>query len=141
VSFKNIQQNAEAEAAEESLNKSLDVFPNMLPVMGVISKPFSEEHTGIDFAAAMGESVFATASGNVIFASERDNLGLMVEIDHGGGIVTRYGHLSRFSVRKGASVRKGEIIGFVGNTGNSTSAHLHYEIVYNGKPVNPEKYF
>ncbi|MDR2731615.1 MAG: M23 family metallopeptidase [Fibromonadaceae bacterium] len=140
TSSKKVQQDMDFEA-ELSLNRqNLDMFPNMLPVMGVISRHYSEEHSGVDFAAAMNEPVFATASGKVVFAGEKDNLGIVVELDH-NGIMTRYAHLSRFSVKKGAYVRKGEIIAFVGNTGNSTGAHLHYEIIYNGKSVNPERYF
>ncbi|MDR1812099.1 MAG: M23 family metallopeptidase [Candidatus Fibromonas sp.] len=141
TSSKKVQQDTDFEA-EINLNRQyLEVFPNMLPVIGVISKHYSEEHRGVDFAAAMNEPVFATASGKVIFAGEKPNLGVVVEIDHDGGFVTRYAHLSRFSVKNGIYARKGEIIGFVGNTGNSSGAHLHYEIILNGNPVNPEKYF
>jgi len=128
--------------AEVTLNRqSLDVFPNMLPVMGVISRHFSEEHQATDFAAAMNEPVFSTASGKIIFAGDNGNLGLVVEIDHGGGFITRYAHLSRISAKKGTNVRKSEIIGFVGNTGNSSGPHLHYEVMFNGKLVDPELYF
>ena len=141
TSSKKVQQDTDSEA-EISLNRqNLDVFPNMLPVMGVISKNYSDDHKAVDFAAPMNETVFATASGKVIFAGDKGDLGVVVEIDHGTGFVTRYAHLARTSVRKGATVRKSETIGFVGNTGNSTGAHLHYEIIYNGNPVNPEKYF
>ncbi len=141
ISSKKVQLDTDFEA-EISLNRqNLDVFPNMLPVMGgIISRHYSEEHKAVDFAAAMNEPVFATASGKVIFAGDKGDFGFMVEIDH-GGIVTRYAHLARFSTKQGFSVRKGEIIGFVGNTGNSNGAHLHYEIIYNGNNVNPENYF
>jgi murein DD-endopeptidase MepM/ murein hydrolase activator NlpD len=141
TSSEKVQQDTDFEA-EVALNRqSLDMFPNMLPVIGIISKNYEEDHKGVDFAAAMNEPVFATASGLVRFTGEKDNLGIFVEISHGSEFVTRYAHLSRFSVKKGSYVRKGEIIGFVGNTGNSSGAHLHYEILYNGKNVNPEKYF
>jgi murein DD-endopeptidase MepM/ murein hydrolase activator NlpD len=140
TSSRKVQQDTDFET-EKTLNRqSLDLFPNLLPVMGVISRHYSDEHNAVDFAAAMNEPVFATASGRVIFADENDDMGLMVGIDH-GGFITRYAHLARISVKKGNYVRKSETIGFVGNTGNSSGPHLHYEIIYNGKPVNPELYF
>jgi len=143
ISSKKAQLDTDFET-EVSLNKqNLDVFPNMIPVMGgVISQHYSEEHKAVDFAAAMNDPIFATASGKVIFAGDKGDLGLTVEIDH-GGIITRYAHLSRFTptTKQGVFLRKGEIIGFVGNTGNSNGAHLHYEIIYNGNNVNPENYF
>jgi murein DD-endopeptidase MepM/ murein hydrolase activator NlpD len=141
ISAKKVQQDIDYET-EMNLNKqSLDAFPNMLPVMGVISKYYSDEHQAVDFAAAMNEPVYATASGKVIFAGDKGDRGLTVEIEHEGGFITRYAHLARYSTKKGAYARKSEIIGFVGSTGNSTGPHLHYEILFNNKPVNPEKYF
>jgi len=141
ISSKKVQLDTDFEAEINLNRQNLDVFPNMLPVIGgVISQHYSEEHQAVDFAAAMNEPVFATASGRVIFASDKGDLGLTVEIDH-GGIMTRYSHLARFSTKRGAHVRKGEVIGFVGSTGNSTAAHLHYEININGNNVNPENYF
>jgi hypothetical protein len=143
VALKRNQQFTDFEA-EMNLNRNnLEAFPNILPVLGVISRGYSEEehHKAVDFVAPMNDPVFATAAGKVTFAGEKGDLGIVVEVDHGEGIVTRYAHLSRFSVRNGANVKKGETIAFVGNTGNSSSAHLHYEILFNGNQVNPEKYF
>jgi murein DD-endopeptidase MepM/ murein hydrolase activator NlpD len=122
---------------------NLDRKPNILPVVGMISKKFDEEkeHFGIDFAATLHEPVFATASGKVVSASEQSELGKLIEIDHGNGLITRYGHLSSYYVRKGSAVRKGETIGAVGVSGKTTGPHLHYEIILNGKHVNPENYF
>ncbi|MCL2100179.1 MAG: M23 family metallopeptidase [Fibromonadales bacterium] len=141
ISSKKVQLDSDFEAEINLNRQNLEVFPNMLPVMGaVISRQYSDEHKAVDFAAAMNEPVFATASGRVIFAGEKGDLGLMAEIDH-GGIITRYAHLARFAVKRGANVRKGEVIGFVGNTGNSDGAHLHYEIIFNGRNVNPETFF
>jgi len=141
TSSRKVKQDSDFEA-EITLNRqTLEAFPNMLPVMGVISRHFSEEHKAIDFAAAMNEPVFSTASGKVIFAGDNGNLGLVVEVDHGGGFVSRYAHLARISAKKGANVRKSETIGFVGNTGNSSGPHLHYEVTHNGKLVDPELYF
>ena len=141
TSSKKVQQDMDFEAEMNLNRQNLDMFPNLLPVMeGIISRHYSDEHSGVDFAAPMNEPVFATASGKAIFAGENDNFGLMVEIDH-GGFTTRYAHLARISVKKGAGIRKSETIGFVGNTGNSSGPHLHYEILYNGNSVNPELYF
>jgi murein DD-endopeptidase MepM/ murein hydrolase activator NlpD len=141
VALKRNRQYSEIEA-EMNLNRhNLEAFPNLRPVLGTISRGYAEDHKGVDFVAPLSEPVYATASGKVVFAGEKGDLGIVVDIDHGAGIITRYAHLSRFSVRNGTVVRKGETIAFVGNTGNSTSAHLHYEIIFNGNAVNPEKYF
>ncbi|MDR0517547.1 MAG: peptidoglycan DD-metalloendopeptidase family protein [Fibromonadaceae bacterium] len=141
VALKRNRQFTDIEA-EMNLNKhNLEGFPNTLPVIGIISHNYSEDHKAVDFAAPLGEPVYATATGKIVFAGDKGDLGLVVEIDHGDGISTRYAHLSRISVRSGSNVRKGEAIASVGNTGNSTSTHLHYEIIFNGNLVNPEKYF
>ncbi|MDR2579946.1 MAG: M23 family metallopeptidase [Fibromonadaceae bacterium] len=141
IALKNIHQDTDSEPEINLTRQNLDVFPNMLPVIGgVISRGYSEAHKAVDFVVSIDGSVYATASGRVVFAGEKSGLGLVLEIDHGGGFVTRYGHLARYSVRTGNHVRKGEIIGTVGSTGTS-STHLHYEILLNSKPVNPERYF
>jgi murein DD-endopeptidase MepM/ murein hydrolase activator NlpD len=123
--------------------KPTDHIPNILPVIGIISKRYSENdnHFGTDFAAMMYEPVFSTASGKVIFVGNKGDLGKVVEISHENDLTTRYGHLSSYNVRKGDMVRKGETIGSVGNTGKTTGPHLHYEILQNGKNINPENYF
>ncbi|MCL1967104.1 MAG: M23 family metallopeptidase [Fibromonadales bacterium] len=141
ISSKKVQLDTDFETEMNINRQNLDVFPNMLPVMGVISKHYSEDHKAVDFAAAMNEPVFATASGKAIFTGDKGDLGLVVEIDHGGGFITRYAHMSRLAIRTGNQIRKGEIIGFVGNTGNSSGEHLHYEILLNDKNMDPEKYF
>jgi len=99
-------------------------------------------HTGIDFAAAIGTPIYATADGTV------DNLhvsfsgyGKMLEIDHGFGYRTRYAHMHGFAVRQGQKVKRGDLIGYVGNTGLSTAPHLHYEVFVNGINANPVHYF
>jgi murein DD-endopeptidase MepM/ murein hydrolase activator NlpD len=99
-------------------------------------------HTGVDFTAPTGTPIYAPGNGRVVEA-ERNRLGygLMVVIDHGYGYETLYAHLSKFNVRVGQEVKRGEIIGFVGNTGVSTAPHLHYEVIKNGKKVNPINYF
>lgn len=102
--------------------------------------PFTGEqdfHPGLDIAANRGTPVKATADGTVEVASYMGNYGNAVVVNHGFGLATRFGHLSRFNVRVGQKVKRGEVIGFVGSTGRATSAHLHYEILLNGQPINP----
>ncbi|MEE4176828.1 MAG: M23 family metallopeptidase [Bacteroides sp.] len=99
-------------------------------------------HTGVDFTAPTGTPIYSTGNG-VVKRALRNNsgYGLMVEIDHGYGYTTIYAHLSQIKVRPGQTVKRGEIIGLVGNTGLSIGPHLHYEVVRNGKKVNPVNYF
>jgi murein DD-endopeptidase MepM/ murein hydrolase activator NlpD len=99
-------------------------------------------HTGIDFAASIGTPIYATADG-VIDQLEISfsGYGKMIEIDHGFGYRTRYAHMHGFAVRKGQKVRRGDLIGYVGDTGLSTAPHLHYEVFVNGIHVNPVHYF
>lgn len=99
-----------------------------------------EFHHGLDIAASKDTPVMSSADGKVIFCGSKGGLGKAVIIDHGRGIVTRYGHLNKLKKKKGDSVKREDIIGTVGNTGQSTGPHLHYEIRVNGVPVNPEKY-
>ncbi|HVZ13206.1 MAG TPA: M23 family metallopeptidase [Bauldia sp.] len=94
-------------------------------------------HTGLDFRAAMGSEARATAGGTVTIAAYTGGYGNMVEIDHGNGITTRYGHLSEIDVTVGQVVAKGAVIGHTGSTGRSTGPHLHYEIRVDGAPLDP----
>lgn len=99
-------------------------------------------HTGIDFAASIGTPIYATADGKVLEVSVRfSGYGKMVEIDHGFGYHTRYAHMHGFAVRQGQQVKRGDLIGYVGNTGLSTAPHLHYEVLLNGSHINPVHYF
>jgi murein DD-endopeptidase MepM/ murein hydrolase activator NlpD len=98
------------------------------------------EHSGVDLAAPMGSPIYATSDGVVGAASWRGGYGLSVSLEHGGGVETRYGHLSRLNVAAGQQVRKGDIIGLVGSTGLSTGPHLHYEVRLNGRAVDPAPY-
>lgn len=123
--------------------------PSIWPVTGWLSSPYGNRrdpftggadfHPGLDISADYGLPVRATADGTVLVAERSGTYGNLVEIDHGYGIVTRYGHLSRFGARAGQPVHRGDVIGYVGSTGRSTSAHLHYEILLNGKLTNPLK--
>ena len=97
-------------------------------------------HTGVDYRATKGYPVRTTAAGKVIFAKFNGGYGKVVEIDHGNGITTRYGHLSQFSVKVGDTVAKDDIIGGAGSTGRSTGPHLHYEVRVGGKPTDPMRY-
>lgn len=99
-------------------------------------------HTGIDFAATIGTPIYATADGQVITVEVKfSGYGKMVMIDHGFGYKTRYAHMHEFAVRAGQSVKRGDLIGYVGNTGLSTAPHLHYEVFINGSQVDPVHYF
>lgn len=97
-------------------------------------------HTGLDFKADYGTAVRATAAGTVISAGRNGGYGLMVEIDHGNGIVTRYAHLSRIRIDEGTKVAAGKIIGSVGSSGRSTGPHLHYETRLDGAPRDPASF-
>jgi murein DD-endopeptidase MepM/ murein hydrolase activator NlpD len=99
-------------------------------------------HTGCDFSAPRGTPIYATGDGVVIKKdSHYGGYGNEVEIDHGYGYITKYAHLDSFKVKKGQKVKRGEVIGFVGNTGASTAPHLHYEVIKDGKKVNPMNFF
>ncbi len=102
-------------------------------------------HYGMDFTAPIGTPVYATGDGKVTEVKgskrSRSGFGLQLEIDHGYGYETLYGHLNAFNVKRGQKVKRGEIIAFVGNTGGSTAPHLHYEVHKNGKRVNPAYYY
>lgn len=99
-------------------------------------------HTGIDFSAPIGTPIYATADGkveeiNVSFSG----YGKTIQIDHGFGFGTRYAHMHDFAVKEGEMVKRGQVIGYVGNTGTSTAPHLHYEVIKNGSKINPVHYF
>jgi murein DD-endopeptidase MepM/ murein hydrolase activator NlpD len=97
-------------------------------------------HTGIDLHGEMGDPVRVTANGKVTIASWQGGYGNMIEVNHGNGLSTRYGHLSKIEVKVGDVVRIGQTIGRVGSTGRSTGPHLHYETRINGEPVDPQKF-
>ena len=100
----------------------------------------SEFHSGIDFRGRLGDSVKTTGSGVVVFAGYNGGYGKCVVIEHEKNLQTMYGHLSKISVKEGEQVNSGQLIGLIGNTGRSTGPHVHYEIIVNGKGINPEKY-
>jgi len=125
--------------------------PSLWPVKGAITShygnradPFNGEaemHLGLDISALFGARILAPADGRVIFAERKAAYGNLIVIDHGNGLTTRYGHLSRFLVKVGQKVKKNEtVIGLVGNTGRTTAPHLHYEVRLNDRAVNPRTY-
>jgi murein DD-endopeptidase MepM/ murein hydrolase activator NlpD len=104
------------------------------------SDPFTGEpgfHQGLDISTEKGRPVYATADGVVESAGYTGDYGNLIVLKHGFGLMTRYGHLSSFAVKTGSSVKRGDVIGYVGSTGRSTGSHLHYEILANGKLINP----
>jgi murein DD-endopeptidase MepM/ murein hydrolase activator NlpD len=110
---------------------------------GIRTDPFTgmrDFHPGIDFATPEGSGVMAVAAGIVTGAGERSGYGNLVEIDHGNGYITRYGHNEKVLVKVGDRVLKGQNIALSGNTGRSTGPHVHFEVVLNGVVVNPEQY-
>ena len=123
--------------------------PSIWPAMGwltsgfgVRSDPFTgrpASHLGLDISGNTGDPVYATADGKVQTAGRTGEYGNLVVVEHAFGLTTRYGHLSRIRVSVGAEVKRGDVIGYVGSTGRSTSSHLHYEVWANGRPVNPLK--
>jgi len=136
----------------ERLHRLAAALPLRRPIRGepVVSSPFGTRldpftrglalHTGLDLKAEFGEPARATAPGRVSAADYAGGYGNMVEIDHGHGVVTRFGHLARISVRPGQRVAAGDMIGSVGSTGRSTGAHLHYETRIDGEPIDPQRF-
>ncbi len=131
--------------------KLRDCTPSIRPLTGgYLSSRFGRRmdpftgriahHTGIDYRARTGTPVMSTADGVVTMAKKNGSFGLMIEVNHGFGFKTRYAHLSKMLVKRGSRVKRGEIIGLVGNTGRSTGSHLHYEVVFRKAHRNPLYY-
>jgi murein DD-endopeptidase MepM/ murein hydrolase activator NlpD len=124
--------------------------PTIWPVKGNIpshygnrADPFNGEaelHLGLDISALFGTQVHAPADGKIIYAQRKAAYGNLIIIDHGNGLTTRLGHLSRFNVKVGQKVRKNDVVGYVGTSGRSTAPHLHYEVRLNDRPMNPRNY-
>ena len=141
-----------ARADANALTSTLLKVPLRKPIAGDIdeSSPFgirtdplvheAAMHTGIDFRGDTGEPIRATAAGTVTVAGWSGGYGKMVEIDHGNGLATRYGHLSQIDVDIGDTVRAGAIVGKLGSTGRSTGPHVHYEVRVKGEAVDPQKF-
>ena len=141
----------EAEDTLSGKHARLGATPSIYPTKGYLSSTFSTSrwhpildrprpHMGIDIVAAIGTPVVASANGRVASAGHRGDYGLLIEIDHGHGVRTRYAHLSGTSVKVGQMVKRGQEIGAVGTTGLSVGPHLHYEVLVNGRHSNPRRY-
>lgn len=98
-------------------------------------------HDGMDFTAPIGTPIYATGDGVIVAAGVERGYGNRIMINHSYGYVTKYAHMSRFKARKGQRIKRGDVIGYVGNTGASTGPHCHYEVYKNGKPINPINFF
>jgi len=152
---------AETRSLKESYSQILSVMetradawariPSIAPVnyvrlsshYGRRRDPFTgkwKRHEGLDMTAPRGTPIRASAAGVVKRAGRVRGYGLLVEVNHGNGIATRYAHNSRLAVRRGEHVHRGQIIGYVGSTGRASAPHLHYEVLVDGRPVNPEKH-
>lgn len=147
------QQVAELEKVDDYLETKeclLSATPELAPLFGRMTSNFGVrrwrrsghvgDHFGIDIAVPRGTPVSAPAEGVVTIRSRVGDYGNLIELDHGNGYTTRFGHLSKFNVEIGDRVQKGQVIGFVGSTGRSTGPHLHYEVRMNGTPVDPIGY-
>ena len=142
---------AEASDSLAAHRDILEATPSILPAAGVLSSRFTTSrfhpiyhralpHEGVDISAPHGTPILAAAKGTITVAGWKSGLGNTVEIDHGYGYMTRYGHASKLLVRRGQEVTRGEVIAHVGSTGISTSSHLHYEVRVGGVAVNPMNY-
>jgi murein DD-endopeptidase MepM/ murein hydrolase activator NlpD len=133
----------DVEQREELANATPSIWPThggLTGFFGGRSDPFTGEpgfHQGIDISTEKGQPIYATADGVIDSAAYSGDYGNLVVVKHAFGLATRYGHLSTYHVVPGQSVKRGDILGYVGSTGRSTGAHLHYEILVNGQLINP----
>lgn len=141
----------EAADSLEAHRDLLESTPSILPTSGLLTSGFTSArphpihhrelpHEGVDISAPQGTPILAAAKGRVTFAGRRAGYGLLVELDHGYGYSTLYGHASEILVRAGQQVQRGDMIAKVGRTGLATSPHLHYEVRVGGRPMNPMNY-
>jgi murein DD-endopeptidase MepM/ murein hydrolase activator NlpD len=151
-----INENSDPATIEEALatiEKSTDPqnIPSIWAHSGKINNEFRfrrnpfggrsyEFHNGMDIDGERGQPVVAPANGTIVKAAWSGGYGNMIEIDHGNGLTTRYGHLSKVEVSEGSPIMRGMLIGYVGSTGRSTGPHLHYELRINDKPINPRRF-
>jgi murein DD-endopeptidase MepM/ murein hydrolase activator NlpD len=146
-----VERTAHDLIAAHTLDLAAAALPLAMPVddpvrssgFGMRMDPFTHQmafHPGQDFAGRYGEPIHVTAPGVVSFVGQRSGYGNCVEVDHGYGLKTRYGHLSGFTLGVGSPVRTGEVIGRMGSTGRSTGVHLHYEVWASGRLLNPSPF-
>jgi murein DD-endopeptidase MepM/ murein hydrolase activator NlpD len=139
-------------ASADRLSRLMPILPVRAPLIGEaeVTSPFGYRrdpflgrlalHPGVDFVQDYGAEIHATAGGRVVHAGPMGGYGDMVEIDHGNGLATRYGHMSEILVEEGQEVKAGAVLGRLGSTGRSTGPHLHYEVRVDGEPVDPERF-
>jgi murein DD-endopeptidase MepM/ murein hydrolase activator NlpD len=141
----------ESELKDIVASSASENIPNMWAHAGKINNEFGfrrnpfggrtyEFHPGMDIDGERGDLVVAPANGTVTRAGWQGGYGQMIEIDHGNGLITRYGHLSKLNVEIGDAITRGQLIGFIGSTGRSTGPHLHYELRLNDHPINPRRF-
>ena len=136
----------------ERLKALMPFMPVRMPLLGdaSVSSPFGYRadpflgrlalHPGVDLIEAYGDEIHAAGAGRVVHAGPMGGYGMMVEIDHGNGLTTRYAHMSQALVAEGQDVAQGAVLGRIGSSGRSTGPHLHYEVRVDGEPVDPERY-
>jgi len=149
------EQNIALDMLESGLRARMvrtELLPSLMPVRGGarLGSPFGPRfdpfgrgraiHEGLDFVAMAGTDIIAAAAGVVVNANYHPEFGNMVEINHGGELITRYAHMSALKVSVGDVVRRGQTVGLLGTTGRSTGPHLHFEVRVNGIPINPDKF-
>jgi len=145
------QQLSVLETMMMNRNLQAEVMPAGRPItrgwlssyFGIRTDPFTgrlARHSGIDFAGKFGSDVVAVAAGVVTYSGKRSGYGNLVEINHGNGYSTRYGHGSELLVKVGDTVKKGQVVAKMGTSGRSTGPHVHFEVLLNGRAVNPKKY-
>jgi murein DD-endopeptidase MepM/ murein hydrolase activator NlpD len=140
----------EVTAYFEDQRSLLASVPSVWPARGWVTSDFGQRldpytadrvmHTGLDIAAEQGRAVYSSSDGAVVFAGAEGAYGNVVVVDHGFGVNTRYAHLGEMVVKAGERVKRGQLLGSVGNTGRATGPHLHYEVRVNGLPQNPRKF-
>jgi biotin carboxyl carrier protein len=141
------------EAAESisAHKQEMAATPSIMPTVGFLTSKFSliryhpilhenRPHEGIDITAAYGTKIIAPAAGKVVKVGWENGYGNMVVLDHGYGLETRYAHMSRWAVHVGQNVKRGDVLGYVGSTGLSTGPHLHYEVLRDGRAVDPLRF-
>jgi murein DD-endopeptidase MepM/ murein hydrolase activator NlpD len=144
------EKSTKLEAIFRDQRELLASTPSIWPVRGYLSANFGKRidpftgqpdfHPGLDISTPLGTKVVAPADGVVVFCGQKNGYGNAIVVDHGYGVVTRYGHLAGFNVKPGQRVRRGDVIAFVGSTGRSTAPHLHYEVWVDDQAQNPIRF-
>jgi len=132
-----LQRSSQGSAGSSARNVGGCIWPANGHVTSEFGRRWGRLHAGIDIANSIGTPIWAAKPGTVIFVGSQSGYGLTVVIDHGGGMSTLYAHMSRFAAQDGQQVRQGQVIGFIGQTGDATGPHVHFETRYNGTPRNP----